>query len=377
MNGATFLASTHDLVHLSPLRIDNGTGLAGEQLGSLSRGGPFIFDPFSAYQARLVTGPNVVVFGRIGSGKSALVKMILRRAVARGSSVVVLDPKGEYSTLAKQCNGSIFSVGHGTWFNLASGHDADDARVLCSLLSSARGSALSDLEVMQVENYWQESNAGRSERPIKTLLEWCQRRGDQELESTLRRFVVGDLRGLIDGPDIPSALRASITVLNLEQWWGTEVLGTVAMLAWIIAERALALASGNAYLVADEAWSLLDNRTSLIRLRGSLKLARSSGIAHVLVLHRLADLEAIGSVGTQGYAAAMSLLRDCDTHFLFQASSGDVDALGDELKLTPLERQYVAALPRGVALVRYGTSSSVVRIEPTVEDQIDTDAAMR
>lgn len=373
----TFRATSHDIAELSPLRADNGTGLHGLPLGSLLRGREFVFDPFSAYQAGLVTGPNVVIFGRIGSGKSAATKMMMRRAVAGGSSGVVLDPKGEYSVLAEQLGGRLFTLGDVGWFNVVSGDTPDDLRVISALLGSARGRPLDDVETMKVELYWRDSNASRSQRPLQTLLHWCQSNGDGVIASTVHRFVAGDLQGLIDGPGEPEELSHAINVLNIERWWGTDVIPTVAMLAWTIAERALSLSSGRKYLVADEAWALLDNQASLLRLRGSLKLARASGTSHILILHRLADLEAVGDVGSRDYAAALSLLRDCDTHFMFQTAQGDVSAFANEFHLTELEQRYVVALPRGAALARYGPHRSIVRFEPTRDDLIDTDGAMR
>ena len=374
---APFRATTHDLIDLSPLRADNGTGLDGVSLGSLHRGRNFVFDPFDAYRSGLVTGPNMVILGRIGSGKSAAVKMMLRRALLGGASVAVLDPKGEYTPLAQQCHGQIFTLGDAGWFDIRSGSRQEDVRVLCALLSLARGHALSDVEAMTVESLWRESNAETQTRPIKYLLELSQRNGDIAIASTLHRFVDGDLGGLIDGHGEPQSVTSTISVLNLERWWGTDALAAVSMLAWVIAERTLAQGRKGRYLVADEAWSLLDAHASLMRLRGSLKLARASGTSHILVLHRLADLEVVGDVGSRHYAAALSLLRDCDTHLVFQTSEGDVGALAKEFHLTDREQRYVTALPRGAALVRYGPHRSIVRFQPTREDLIDTDRAMR
>ncbi len=49
------------------------------------------------------------------------------------------------------------------------------------------------------------------------------------------------------------------------------------------------------------------------------------------------------------------------------------------LGLAPQEERYLTALPKGVALVRYGSHRSIVRVEPNDADRrvIDTDAAMR
>jgi hypothetical protein len=49
------------------------------------------------------------------------------------------------------------------------------------------------------------------------------------------------------------------------------------------------------------------------------------------------------------------------------------------LGLRDHEERYLTALPKGVALVRYGPHRSIVRVRPDEVDRtyIDTDAAMR
>src|SRR5674536_329127 len=48
----------------------------------------------------IVSSHNVVVLGQLGKGKSALVKTYLDRQLRAGRQAFVLDPKGEYATLA-------------------------------------------------------------------------------------------------------------------------------------------------------------------------------------------------------------------------------------------------------------------------------------
>src|SRR3954469_4522888 len=60
----------------------------------------FAYDPWECYAVGVVSSPNMVVLGQLGTGKSALVKTYLRRQVACGRQAFVLDPKGEYTPLA-------------------------------------------------------------------------------------------------------------------------------------------------------------------------------------------------------------------------------------------------------------------------------------
>ncbi len=55
-------------------------------------GGTFSFDPFAAYAAGLITNPNLLVLGEVGSGKSTIAKLLCwtERALV-GRSVASLD----------------------------------------------------------------------------------------------------------------------------------------------------------------------------------------------------------------------------------------------------------------------------------------------
>lgn len=366
-----------DLSVVSPLFMDTGTSLDVAPLGSTLRGTSFAFEPFAAYHAGLMNGPNVAVLGRIGCGKSASVKMMVRRACDSACVLVILDPKGEYGELATSLGGGIVKFGSDGWFRIATGDARQDIDTVAALLESARGSSLSDVERMKLEHHWRSSGAGASPRPLATLLRRCWDDGDRELAGTLNRFVDGDLSGLADGPDGHHISLGRVTAIDLQSWWGTPSMPVVMHLAWVMAHRMSESRAGRKFIVLDEAWALLDNPFALHRVRGSFKLARSTGISHVVVLHRLADLESLGDVGSRNFAAAKSLVRDCDAHVIFHSTPGDIGAMQRELGLSDREAQYVSEIGRGVALFRFGTHRSVVRFEPTPHDLIDTDQAMR
>lgn len=69
---------------------------------------PVAHDPITAYRKGIIDSPNVCVFGRVGSGKSSLLKTVYvcRPLVLRNRRVVVVDKKtengeGEYAPLAR------------------------------------------------------------------------------------------------------------------------------------------------------------------------------------------------------------------------------------------------------------------------------------
>jgi hypothetical protein len=76
-------------------------------------GAAFNFDPFTLYAAGLLTNPNMLVVGQVGSGKSALVKTLLWRAIAFGYAAWVADPKGEYADLAASAGAPVIRLGPG------------------------------------------------------------------------------------------------------------------------------------------------------------------------------------------------------------------------------------------------------------------------
>ena len=77
-------ATTAHLCSAYPFLAEAGLGHRGVYLGTnlLTGGGGFAYDPFEAYQAGLVTNPNMLVAGEPGTGKSSFVKTFLNRALA-------------------------------------------------------------------------------------------------------------------------------------------------------------------------------------------------------------------------------------------------------------------------------------------------------
>ena len=100
-------ATMAHLASVYPFHIDDSIGEAGPYIGVNVTGGMsgFYFDPFELYTTGVLTNPNVIVTGDIGSGKSALVKTFLRRSLSVYGDrrfIAILDPKGEYTPFARQ-----------------------------------------------------------------------------------------------------------------------------------------------------------------------------------------------------------------------------------------------------------------------------------
>src|SRR3546814_5280772 len=62
----------------------------------------------------LITAPNVVLAGIVGSGKSSLAKSLYTRSIPFGRRVYIPgDPKGEHTGVAEAVGGKAIALGHG------------------------------------------------------------------------------------------------------------------------------------------------------------------------------------------------------------------------------------------------------------------------
>jgi type IV secretory pathway VirB4 component len=345
-----------------------------------------VFDPFDAYEAGLVSNPNMIVAGSIGVGKSTMVKMLLERALMRGRKVVVIDPKGEYGELARAHGVRPVALGRDGWcdpFAIDEREARDFVRVL---VAAAQGESLSAEQHYVIDELFAGLASPRPLRLLRALYEAVEpqiaaQRASVErgLALTFYRFIHGDLAGLFDGDGEPMVFRGDLVVLDLSAQWSSQSLSVAALSAVGAAQQVVAGAGALGYLVLDEAWALLGDDHALRWLQGSWKLARSRGLSHVLVLHRWSDAGAAGDDGTMQRARALGLLRECETSWLFRQPPDEALVMAEALGLHGREQQYLVALPKGVALVRYGAHRSIVRFTPDGRDLdiIDTDGAMR
>jgi type IV secretory pathway VirB4 component len=364
---------------------DAGTGLAGEALGQCQYGSSFVLDVFDAYGAGLVSNPNVIVAGSIGAGKSTIVKMQLERALRRGRRAVVVDPKGEYGELAAAHGVRPLALGRDGWCSPFPEDEREGRHLLRALVASAQGFALSSEQHFALDEVWRrlESQPTRVLFAIYQLLsvhlESATPSPERSLALVLHRFIHGDLAGLFDGPGEPLRFTGDLVVVDLSSHWSSNVLAVAVLSAVAAAQQVVGDPGSPGYLVIDEAWALLSDPAALRWLQGSWKLARARGLSHVMVLHRWSDVASAGDMGSVERDRARGLLRECETAWLFRQPPDEAREMALALGLEAREESYLVALPKGVALVRYGAHRSIVRVEPDERDLlfIDTDVAMR
>jgi type IV secretory pathway VirB4 component len=371
-------------------------------------GAPFAYDPWALYGEGWLTNPNLLLAGVIGQGKSALAKTLALRSVAAGRRVYVAgDPKGEWAPVAEAVGGQVVTLGGGARARLnpldlpaAAAVNRDEAharrlRLLSSLAQQALGRPLRPVEHTVLD----EELARVAGRPTVTLAEIVETllarveprssaapltvaaRDARDLAYGMRRVVSGDLAGVFDGrstirldPDAP------VVVLDLSRMAGNDDAVALAMTcgaAWL--ESALGASGGQRWIVYDEAWRMLRSLPLLRQMQAQWKLSRALGIANLLVLHRLSDLDAAGASGSELRAVAEGLLADCSTRVVYRQEHDQLADSGAAFGLTDTERDVIARLPRGVGLWKLPGRAFVVRhdLHPAERPIVDSDAAMR
>ena len=369
-------------------------------------GSRFFYDPWTLYQEGWLTNPNVLLAGVIGQGKSALAKSLAVRSIAAGRRVYVAgDPKGEWVPVAQAVRGVVVALGPGLRTRLnpleqdtSTPSDASkerQLRLLSALAQQALGRALRPVEHTALDEAITEAKRRRT-MTLPTVVEALLERSEQrqpgasaaaaaresrDIAHALRRLVHGDLAGMFDGPSTVTLDRtAPMVVLDLSRLTSNEDAIAVAMTcgaAWL--ETAITAAPTQRWVIYDEAWRLLRSLALVRQMQAQWKLSRSLGVANLLVLHRLSDLDSAGGAGTEIRSVAGGLLSDCSTRIIYRQESDQLHDAGLALGLTRSERDLVPLLHRGTGLWKLPGRSYVVRhdLHPDELRVYDTDSAMR
>ena len=376
-----------------PFVAEGGLGSDGVFVGQdLYSGGSFVYDPWVLYARGIITAPNIVLAGIVGSGKSSLAKSLYTRSLPFGRRVYVPgDPKGEHTAVAEAVGGRAIVLGHGLHTRL---NPLDEGH---------RPSGLSDEQ-------WASTVASRRRDLIGALAETVLARGLTPLEHTaidlaltatvrentvpilpmvvdrilspsqdndgrlgedgrlvghaLRRLVAGDLGGLFDGPSTV-AFDPSLPMISLDLSRVTENSTLISVLmtcssAWM--ESALLdPAGGQRWVIYDEAWRLMSHPALLRRMDAHWRLARHYGIANMLIFHKLSDLDNVGDEGSAMRSLANSLLANAETRIIYRQESDQLGPTAQALGLTGTEQQLLPNLGVGQGLWRIKARSFVTQ----------------
>lgn len=379
-----------------------GVPVGGDVLG----GGLFCFDPWALYEAGVVTNPNVLLAGVIGQGKSALAKSLALRSVAAGRAVYVPgDPKGEWAVVAEAVGGTVLRLGSGSPTRLnpldvveASAGTGLRARLLAAVAAVTLHRDLQAAELAALGAAVTQAARTVDEPTVREVLDALARpdrrlahedgvrieerlADGRDLTHGLRRLTTGDLAGMFGGPSTAALDPSSpMVVLDLSRLGSDDdALAVAATCASAWLESALASSSAKRWVIYDEAWRLLRHPALIRRLQSQWKLSRAHGIANLLVVHRLSDLDAVGQHGSEARTLAEGLLADCSTRIVYRQEPDQLTGTGSALGLSGPQRDLLPLLPRGTGLWKLPGSTHVVRhqLMPVEVPLVDTDAAMR
>jgi hypothetical protein len=381
-------------------------------LDLLAGGTVFHYDPWVLYQRRLLTSPNMVVLGQLGKGKSSLVKTHLHRQALAGRQVFVLDPKGEYTALARLHGLPLLRLGPGSPDRLnpldpQPGETTPELTrrrsTTCAALAATglgrdltgeeRAAVTSSCTRLPVDALLGHVVDALLQPDPQTAAELHCRPDDladrvRPVALELRRILHGDLAGMLDAPTTCRLdPHGPGLVLDLSVVFGTPALPSVMVAAGAWLSRALTpqpgddpVAARRRLLLVDEAWVLLHLPATTAWLQALSKLARAHGVQLITVLHRPSDLTGQADTGTATQARARGLLADAETRVLYTQTPGERAALAELLDLTDVELDLVTSLPPHRALWHIGPYRAVVEhlLSPLEATQlVDTDQHMR
>lgn len=417
-------ATTAHAQALYPFHTDSGLGSRGVYIGEdVSAGGSaWCYDPFQLYTDKVITSPNILVLGMVGSGKSSAVKTYLYRSIGMLGSGIgekprwcgILDPKGEYGPLARALGLSTLALRPGGNVRLNPldpgpySESVDDLRSRRTQMVGAMAAAVLHRELRPTEDAalgWviDELTINPTTDAVPTL--WnvtellmhptpamvTKARMDSDAElareigdvrHALGKLLDGPLRGMFDGHTTESirwdgrGVVIDLSAVHTDPDALTVVM--VAAMGWF--QSLLAAPEGadtpRRVQVWEEIWALLGQERTAKYFQSCQKLSRDYGVANISVAHRIADLRAQSDDGTSAAKVAMGLLADTQTRILFRQSADQVPEAVEMLGLTGVEAQILPKLARGRSLWQVADHKAVVqhRIGSTEWPITETDA---
>ena len=382
-------STTRHAQAIYPFIAAGGLGGRGVFIGRDSSGGAFCYDPWVLYGDGTLDDPNAIVLGKLGQGKSALVKTLLWRMLLFGRRAFVLDVKREYGPLCRAAGVNPISLvpGGGVRLNPLASRPEEHAQVelLRAVTITAVGGALTQIEAAALREGLRTVRSRQAREPTLPDIAAALFAPTAEMAEALRTtpdrlardarraalalqdLCEGPLRGVFDGPTTPGLdLDAKLLVLDLHAVRDSPAVGILmaCATAWMsallarIAERPQRERLIN---VADESWKIVQHTGLGEWFQSNFKLARQFGVMNLVVLHKLADLQAAGDAGSRAARIAEGLVADASTRIVYHQDESQVPLTRSLLGLSENEARLISMLSAGQALWRVGSRSFVVQ----------------
>ena len=131
--------------------------------------------------------------------------------------------------------------------------------------------------------------------------------------------------------------------------------------------------------VADESWKIIQHTGLGEWFQSNFKLARQFGVMNLVVLHKLADLQAAGDAGSRAARIAEGLIADASTRVIYHQDESQIRSDARAARVVSTEARLLTQLSPGQALWRVGSRSFVVQhYRSRIEQRLtNTDTGMR
>jgi len=336
-----------------------------QQNGSL-----IVFDRFSLENA------NEVVLGKSGAGKSYLIKIEVIRQLMFGTEVIIVDPEGEYETLANTLGGEALQFSSNSPikinpFDLANVYEEDENELglkilsLFGLLKIITGDldpahdAILDRAL--VETYRQKGittdPATQKMTPplmedlYKTLL-GTEDANARELALRLEKFIKGSLSGIFNQQSNFN-INKQFTVFSLKGM--EEELRPIAMhiildFVWTKVRKDLK----KRVLILDEAWYMMKYQDSASFVYGIAKRARKYYLGMTTATQDVEDFL------STDYGRAV--LTNSSIQMLLKQGTAEVDLISKTFFLSEGERELLISADVGEGLFFAGQNHVAMKV---------------
>jgi type IV secretory pathway VirB4 component len=336
-----------------------------QQNGSL-----IIFDRFSLENA------NEVVLGKSGSGKSYLIKLEIMRQFMLGTEVIVIDPEGEYETLAKSLGGEIVSFSSSAPvkinpFDLSQLYEPGENELGLKILSlhgllklitgelDAEHDAILDKAL--VETYRQKGitpdpETQKKEPPLledlyKTLL-GMETQAAKEIAFRLEKFIKGSAAGIFNQPsnfDITNPLTV-FSIRNLEEELRPVAMHIILDFVWTKVKKSLK----KRLLILDEGWYMMKYEDSASFVYSIAKRARKYYLGLTTATQDVEDFL------KTDYGKAV--LTNSSIQILLKQGTAEVDLVGETFYLSEGERELLLSADIGEGLFFAGQNHVAMKV---------------
>jgi hypothetical protein len=114
-------------------------------------------------------------------------------------------------------------------------------------------------------------------------------------------------------------------------------------------------------VLREQSWKIVQHTGLGEWFQSNFKLARQFGVMNLVVLHKLADLQAVGDAGSRAARIAEGLIADASTRIVYHQDESQVPVTRELLGLSETEARLISLLSAGQALWRVGSRSFVVQ----------------